>query len=114
MEFYNIYAGLGGGFGGCNYQYTAKFMNLDEAVNEAYLEAREIYESYEGRNGIQSWDDFKEDYMEQENIFFEEDLTDEDRENISDMYVNEVEGWLAYKAVHVNDDDLEINELDVR
>ena len=52
MTQYNIYAGLGGSFGGATYQYTSEFEDIDEAIDAAYTEAVEIYDSYEGLHGL--------------------------------------------------------------
>lgn len=41
---YNIYAGLGGGFGGAVYQGTADFSSIDSAEEDEY-EIDEIYEA---------------------------------------------------------------------
>lgn len=55
MQKYNIYAGLGGGFGGASYQGTGDFKSLADAENEAYQLAVEEYESYSGCHGLLSW-----------------------------------------------------------
>lgn len=42
MKF-NIYHGLGGGFGGANYDFTGEFENEDEAAHCTYELACEDY-----------------------------------------------------------------------
>ena len=54
MQNYNIYAGLGGSFGGAAYRGTGDFKSLADAENEAYELAVEEYQSYEGYHGILS------------------------------------------------------------
>lgn len=60
---YNIYAGLGGGFGGAKFQYTKDFKSLSDADYAAYEEACAIYESQQGI-GLLDYDDFVEQARE--------------------------------------------------
>ena len=100
---YNIYAGLGGGFGGYQYQYTAEFSSYQEAEDEAIQCAIEDYESYEGLHGILSYGDIKEEYCE-ENEISEDNLTDKDYEEIDSMYREEIESWISYLVTTVEED----------
>ena len=52
---YNIYAGLGGSFGGATYQGTGDFESREAAEQAAYEAAVEEYEMYEGLHGILDW-----------------------------------------------------------
>ena len=104
MERYNIYAGMGGSFGGANYQMTGEFASKEEAEKEAYECACDIYSSYEGINGILNWDECAADYCELYGIASLEELTEEDNENISELYDEEREGWIVYFAVLESDD----------
>lgn len=45
MKQFNIYAGLGGGFGGASYRGTGEFKSLADAEQEAYELAIEEYQS---------------------------------------------------------------------
>jgi intein/homing endonuclease len=93
---YDLYAGMGGGFGGATYQTTEEFATKQDAENEAYLLAREIYESYEGSNGILSWDDCL--------AILEEEYGEVYDDEVHDYYLNEVESWICYH-VEVHDDE---------
>ena len=99
---YNIYAGLGGSFGGASYHGTGEFKSEEEASQVAYEIARGEYESYEGYHGIKDWSDIAED----NNL----DPDDEDNfEEIDELYNEEIESWIEYYAVLTEDDD-EISE----
>jgi hypothetical protein len=101
---YNIYAGLGGSFGGATYQGTGEFKSEEDASEVAYDIAREEYESYEGYHGILDWHDIAE----------ANDLDPDDEDNydeISELYNEEVESWIEYYAVLTEEDDLEEEEM---
>lgn len=110
MRRYNIYAGLGGGFGGAIYQYTTDCEDFDKAEEEAYQTAIEVYESYEGLHGIKSWSDCREDIAEEYDIQVEE--VSEDAVDV--WYQEEREDWLDYYAVPTDEDTLDPEELDLR
>lgn len=92
---YDIYAGLGGGFGGATFQATEEYIDEDSATEVAYEIAVEIYQSYEGMHGILCWEECKE-ILEEE----WDEVTDED---VNDYYREEVEGWIEYYAVEHDD-----------
>lgn len=96
MQKYNIYAGLGGGFGGATYRGTGDFKSFADAEEEAYTLAIEEYESYEGYHGIMSWNDV----AEENNLD-----TFEDSAEIDDLYSEERENWLDYYAVLASEDE---------
>lgn len=99
---YNIYAGLGGSFGGAEYRGTGEFETEEDASEVAYAIACEEYESYEGYHGIKDWSDIAED----SNL----DPDDEDNyDEILEAYNEEMESWIEYYAVLTEDDD-EISE----
>lgn len=96
LQEYNIYAGLGGGFGGARYQFTTLCENIDDANDIAYQVACEDYDSYAGIHGIRSYDEIAE----------EEDLVlGEDDETIDEIYNDERESWVDYYAVLTSEDD---------
>ena len=102
MKKYNIYAGLGGGFGGAEYRGTGEFESEEDAAEVAYGIACEEYESYEGYHGILSWGDIAED----------SNLDPEDEDNydeILEAYNEEMESWIEYYAV-LTEEDTEITE----
>lgn len=93
---YNIYAGLGGGFGGPTYQGTGEFSDEDSAIDYAYQMAIEEYQSYEGFHGILDWDDVAE----------QEELDPEtESDSIDQAYVDEIESWIEYYAVLMEEDE---------
>lgn len=99
--FYNIYAGLGGGFGGASYRYTMDFSSEDEALKCAYLEARDEYESYAGMHGLfgpeDAWEN-PEDYG----------VDEMDDETIEMLYEEDLESWVDYYVTPTDED----NEID--
>lgn len=95
---YNIYAGLGGSFGGATYQGTGDFSSLDSAEEMAYRIASDEYESYEGYHGIRGWSDI----ADEEGLDYEED-----EDEINEMYEDEKESWMEYYAVLTEEDTLE-------
>ena len=101
MQKFNIYAGLGGSFGGASYQGTGDFKSLADAENEAYQLAVEEYESYSGCHGLLSWGDVAD-----ENGL---DYT-EDSAEIDELYIEEMESWLDYYAVLADEDEDTLEE----
>lgn len=105
MKSYNIYAGLSGGYGGADYQYTAKFSSADEAETMARMEAMDIYCSYEGSNGLLSWEDVRNEYDSEGYT-----ITDAD---VDAYYLEEIESWMEYYAIPEDEDTNEV-EIDRR
>lgn len=99
---YNIYAGLGGGFGGATYQGTGDFSSRDSAEEMAYQYAIEEYEMYEGSHGIRSWADI----ADEECLDYEEDEYE-----INEMYEDERESWMEYYVRLTEEDDLEDEKI---
>ena len=96
MKKYNIYAGLGGGFGGARLVAEAEeFENEAAAVNYAYECALEEYQSYEGYHGIVSYGDIL-DYPKDYGL--EDGFTEED---VQEIYQEEVESWISYYVKEV-------------
>ena len=96
MALYNIYHGLGGSFGGMQYDYTAEFETEKEAEKAAYDAAWEEYESYEGSCGIRDWAQVAEDYLEAECIDCDiNELSETTLSEIDDEYQYEVSRELS-------------------
>lgn len=110
MKQYNIYAGLSGGFGGACYQYTTLCENEDEAYEEAYQSACEIYDSYEGLHGLLDWDSAVEEYCGN-NSLDPNNLSDEDIQNIEDIISNDRESWIDYWVTPTSTDDIAPEDL---
>ena len=96
MDKYNIYAGLGGGFGGATYKFTTEANSLEEAIDIAYQEAIEEYEEYEGFYGLKTWIDCAEELGV--------DIEEEDSEDVNDLYNSEIESWIHYYAILTSED----------
>ena len=103
MAKYRIYAGLNGGFGGMVYQGTRDFASDQEAEWYAYDIAWEEYESYGGNHGLLDRDGVYDDLLESEWIDPQSQSEEEIDRIVDDHYREQVEGWIEYKAVLVND-----------
>lgn len=99
---YDIYAGMGGSFGGPTFVDTLDFTTAEEADKYAYDEAWLEYESYAGLNGIISWDEI---YNEcEENGEFEGMSNWQAEEYVNNLYQEEVESWIEwYAEPHVDE-----------
>lgn len=98
---YNIYAGLGGSFGGAVYQGTLKDVDEVEAGNYAYELACEEFEHYEGLHGLCDYDDFLEEYP---------DGTEEDYE---DFRNDQIDTWADYEAIPTDEDE-EVDKSEIQ
>ena len=95
MPFFEIYAGLGGGFGGANYIKTEEYNSFEEAEEDARNLAIEVYQSYEGYHGIISEQDIWDDLYD---YGLDENATDEE---VEEIYNEEIESWIAYRVKEV-------------
>ena len=87
---YNIYAGLGGGFGGANYIGTIDCESLEDAYALAREYAIEEYDSYSGI------------YDNPEDFGLDEDW---DEEDVDDVLNEEINSWIDYWAVPEDEDE---------
>lgn len=110
MKQYHIYAGLGGSFGGANYQFTTLCETEGEALDEAFESACEKYEQYAGSLGLLGWEDAVREYCENNNLS-EDELTDEDSQEIEECYNDARESWLDYYVVATDKDGIDQNDL---
>jgi hypothetical protein len=83
-NFYVIYAGLGGGFGGASLD-GIEYCTKDKAEESAVEAANETYSSYEGSHGIRTI----EEIMEEDEV---------DEEEAEQIYSDERESWLDYRV----------------
>lgn len=94
---YDIFAGMGGGFGGAIYQGTEDFATEEQANKAAYEIACETFESYAGLRGVMGWEECMAEA--------EEDILEEDYENpeeygaalegyADEIYNEERENWI--------------------
>lgn len=95
MPFFEIYAGLSGGFGGANYIKTEEYNSFEEAEEDARNLAIEDYQSYEGYHGIISEQDIWDDLYD---YGLDENATDEE---VEEIYNEEIESWIAYRVKEV-------------
>lgn len=100
MDRYNIYAGLGGSFGGANYKFTIEAKSKEEAEEIAYNEAVEVYQDFEGTYGIMDWNDCAisleiDPYTENDNLIAE----------VDELYNEEMENWIEYYAILTSEDE---------
>lgn len=91
LKDYNIYAGLGGGFGKASYVGTLQNVDEKEASDYAFEEACDIYESYEGLHGLRT----TVDIMNEEEV---------DEDEAWEIYLEEREPWLDYYAIPTEED----------
>jgi hypothetical protein len=103
MTKYEIYAGMGGGFGGAQLHGVYEFSSAQEAERYAYDLAFDEYQSYEGSHGILSWDEVYEDCLASEWIEPGAQSEAEIECIVDDAYLEQVESWIEWKAVPVID-----------
>ncbi len=89
---YKIFHGLGGGFGGAQYQYTTtEDMTEDWAMREAEEGAKEEYDSYGGMHGLETIESIMEE---------DEDMSYKDAEQaMNEAY----ESWIDYHIEEVTE-----------
>lgn len=107
LKEYNIYSGLGGGFGGASYQYTTLCESAEDAEKEAYESAVEECQSYEGFNSIPTWSDSLDAAMEENPGVPEDEL----HEIADEIYNSIMEEWIEYYCILTEDDDIEEDDL---
>lgn len=89
MKKFKIYAGLGGGFGGAQHQYTEVFDSFEDAELAAWEAACCEYDSYLGTDdGLISVDQI----MDEESC---------DYDDAYEIFCEERESWLDYWAEEV-------------
>ncbi len=96
MAQYNIYAGLGGGFGGAVYIDTIEFDSERHANEYAFDCAVEAYDGYAGMYGIRSVEEILEDEYDGDEDFYDEALG---------MYNEEMDSWLDYYVKEEKEDN---------
>lgn len=99
LQEYQIYAGLSGGFNGPFYCGTHNFINAQEAENYARLLAIEEYESYGGHHGLYTWESMRQEIADEE---YDGDIEAVDPDQVSDALLEDIEGWIVYEAIPVN------------
>ena len=106
LREYNIYEGLGGGFGGASYHSTILAESQQEADEYAYTLACETFESYEGEKGVRSWAECAED------LDIDPSTSNQDEmQTVDEEYNEERETWIEYYSVPTEEDDIPDDEL---
>ena len=100
MPKFKIYAGLSGGFGGARFCEVYECGSRAEAETYAREVAIEEYESYGGYHGLYTWDSMRQEIADDE---YDGDIEAVDPEDVDMRMLEEVEGWLTYKVIPVQD-----------
>ena len=101
MPKFKIYAGLSGGFGGANFCGVYDCVDKEEAESIAREEAISEYESYGGNHGLYTWDSMRQEIADDE---YDGDIEQVDPKDVNIHLMEEIEGWLTYKIIPVQDD----------
>lgn len=106
---YNIYAGLGGGFGGAYFQYVSDARDEATAEQEAYELACEIFDNQIGV-GIESHEDLMEEAVVE--VDREDYNTEEEYQKALDCYVessyNDLrDSWIEYYVEETDEENYE-------
>ena len=100
MPKFKIYAGLSGGFGGAHFCEVYECGSQAEAEIYAREVAIEEYEYYGGYHGLYTWDSMRQEIADDE---YDGDIEQVDLEDVDMRMMEEVEGWLTYKVIPVQD-----------
>lgn len=100
MPKFKIYAGLSGGFGGAHFCEVYECGSQSEAEIYAREVAIEEYESYGGYHGLYTWDSMRQEIADDE---CDGDIEQVDPEDVDMRMMEEVESWLTYKVIPVQD-----------
>lgn len=92
---YKIYAGLRKGFNGAEYIRTVEEVSEEQANQEAFEEACQIYDSYAGLYGIMSWEECVTQVLEEHNLEEGDDYS-KFEEEIDALYKEEQKSWIDY------------------
>lgn len=106
LKEFNIYEGLGGGFGGASYHSTILAESQQEADEYAYALACETFESYEGERSIRSWDECAEDLDIDPNTNYPDEIA-----AVNEEYDNERDTWIEYYSMLTEEDDIPEDKL---
>lgn len=98
LKRFELFAGLGGGFGGAVSHGIFWFSTHEEAEHEAYLIACDEYESYGGNHGLDDMETVRQDLADS---FYDGDYFAVPIDEAEDAYRELVESWIEYKAVEL-------------
>lgn len=110
MKQYNIYAGLGGNFGGAYYQYTTLANSLKEAQHEAWEAAYNQFNLMEGCHNFYNEENFIKEYCLNNNRNRDE-LKNVDLAIIEELYSDELDKWLCFDAILTEEDNIDKDNL---
>lgn len=97
---YELFAGLGGGFGGPQSYGIYECADAQEADKMAYDLAVEEYESYGGYHGLDDEEAVRQDLADS---YYDGDLSQVSDDELRDAYVEQIESWIEWYAVPVTD-----------
>lgn len=97
MAKFELFAGMGGSFGGAESCGIYEYDSLEEATMAAYELAVEEYQGYEGLHGIPSYEDVRDEYIA---TYGEEDP---DEDLVQEYYEEVISGWIEYYAYEVEE-----------
>lgn len=95
MPKFEIFAGLGGGFGGAQSYGIYECANAKEAERMAYDFAWEEYESYGGCHGLDDADAVRQDLADS---WYDGDTEAVSEDEANQAYVEQVEGWIVWEV----------------
>jgi len=93
-QLFIIGYGLSGGYGGIHDYEVIEADSREDAEDEAYVKACEMYENYLDGSNLRDVSDI----MEEDDV---------DEENAKQIFYEEREGWLEYVALDYNKENLE-------
>lgn len=101
MPKFKIFAGLGGSFGGAQFQGVYEFTDEHEADQAARELCVEEYESYGGYHSLYTWDSMRQEIADSG---YDGDIDEVDPEDVDMALMEEMEGWFAYRVIPVSDE----------
>ena len=100
MKTFEIYYGLGGGFGGAKYGSTEEFETEEEALDYAYFEAMQEFENMAGRHGLSCYEDFLIEASQ--SLGEDEEVEEVELHSMADdLYMAYCESWLRYNVKEI-------------
>ena len=95
MPKFELFAGLGGGFGGAQSHGIYECADAQEADKDAYNLAFDEYESYGGCHGLDDEDTVLQDLADS---FYDGDTSQVTADELHEAYIEQVESWIEWYA----------------
>lgn len=107
MKKFEIFAGLGGGYNSVTSYGIEEHRNEEDATTRAYELAVEDYESHEGSNGLENFQDCileaKSEYPQPDPGETEEEYEMNIDEHASELYSEYIETWIDYYVKEIKE-----------